>query len=360
MYLREPPSKRQRIGPGWDDPLDDDWGGPSRKEGWARPEEPGWGPRPEEAEWNRRRGRGMRRRGFRGYGPERGYLRGPDRDLFSGPGPDRGLERGPPRGGDMGPDRDWGRRPRDMGRRPRDLDVRGRGGPRPGRGGPRPGPRQERPPQKPFIENKQLLNGNYRGALQEHLQRETGRPVNIIFNTDRIPHGKQEESIYTSRCVVKGIHGEGYGATRKEAVQLAALDIIVKMELATEQEIEEVKSGFTGEKAQGIGGKEEVKDIKDLPPLVENPSYLNGNYRGALQEYFQKAKIRAQLTYHTRDEMSGDAKVFITTCKASGGKFEDGVGHASTKKAAVHFASLDFMLKIGLLTMEEHLEKHPG
>jgi len=294
----------------------------------------------------------MRGRGFRGYGPERGYLRGSDGDLFSGPGSDRGLRRGLLRGGDMGPDRDWGRRPRDMGRRSRDLDVRGRGGPR-------PGPRQERPPQKPFVENKQLLNRNYRGALQEHLQWETGRPVNIIFNTDRIPHKKQEESMYTSRCVVKGIHGEGYGATRKEAVQLAALDVILKMELATRQEIEEVNSGFTGEKAEGNGGKEEAKEIKDLPPLVENPSYLCGNYRGALQEYFQKAKIRAQLTYHTRDEMSGDAKVFITTCKASGGKFEDGVGHASTKKAAVHFASLDFMLKIGLLTMEEHLEKHP-
>jgi len=183
--------------------------------------------------------------------------------------------------------------------------------------------------------------------------------VNIIFNTDKIPHGKQEESIYTSRCVVKGIQGEGYGATRKEAVQLAALDVILKMELATEQEIEEAKSAATSDKAEGGSGKEESRDIKDLPPLVENQSYLNGNYRGALQEYFQKAKIRAQLTYHTRDEMSGDAKVFITTCKASGGKFEDGVGHASTKKAAVHFASLDFMLKIGLLTMEQHLEKHP-
>jgi len=181
--------------------------------------------------------------------------------------------------------------------------------------------------------------------------------VNIIFNTAKMDHG-EKDSIYTSRCIVNGIHGEGYGASRKEAVQLAALDIILKMELATEKEIEEAKHADVDDKDDG-SGKEDAPSLKDLPPLIDNRSYLNGNYRGALQEYFQKAKIRAQLTFHTRDEMSGDAKVFITTCKASTGKFEDGVGHASTKKAAVHFSSLDFMLKIGLLTMEEHLDKHP-
>lgn len=295
------------------------------------------------------------------------------RGFRGGYGPDRGPERGPERSSD----RDWGMR-RDNGMRPRDIAMRPRGigmGPRdtfrrPGdrgwgpedrngrRPGPGPRPLPERPPPKPFKENKQLLNGNYRGALQEHLQQQVGRPVNIIFNSSKMEHGEQD-SIHTSRCVVKGIHGEGYGASRKEAIQLAALDVILKMELATEQEIQEAKNGPINDEAGGGSGKEEAPDLKDLPPLIENPSYLNGNYRGALQEYFQKAKIRAQLTYHTRDEMSGDANVFITTCKASSGKFEDGIGHASTKKAAVHFASLDFMLKIGLLTMEEHLEKHP-
>jgi len=327
MYLREPPSKRQRIEAGWDHPGEDEWGRPMRKEGWARPEQPGWGRRPEEADWNRRPGRGPRMENFRGgYGPER-------------------------RGFGMRPRESW--RPRDIGTFPRGVP---RERPRPREIDARPD-RPQRPPQKPFKENRQLLNGNYRGALQEHLQREEGRPVNIIFNTSKMDHGG-EDQIFTSRCVVRGVPGEGYGASRKEAVQLAALDVILKMELATEKEIQEAKNAPIDDRNDG-SGKEEPPDLKDLPPIINNQSYLNGNYRGALQEYFQKAKIRAQLTFHTRDEMSGDAKVFITTCKASSGKFEDGVGHASTKKAAVHFSSLDFMLKIGLLTMEEHLEKHP-
>merc|ERR1719193_1296560 len=81
-----------------------------------------------------------------------------------------------PRGIGMSP-RDTFRRPGDRGWGPEDRNGR--------RPGPGPRPLPERPPPKPFKENKQLLNGNYRGALQEHLQREVGRPVNIIFNTSK-------------------------------------------------------------------------------------------------------------------------------------------------------------------------------
>jgi len=170
----------------------------------------------------------------------------------------------------------------------------------------------------------------------------------------------EQEACYISHCQIGGVYGEGYGANRKESVQQAALDIIHRMDLATEEDIKELKDKKVEVVKEESGGVEEVpKDIKDLPPMTENKQYLRGNYRGALQEFLSKAKIVTKLNFSTRDEDAGDARIFITTCKAERGNYEDGVGHASTKKAAIHFASLDFMLKMGLLTMEEHLAKHP-
>jgi len=93
--------------------------------------------------------------------------------------------------------------------------------------------------------------------------------------------------------------------------------------------------------------------------VLENQCYLNGNYRGALLEHFQQSFIMAKLSYATQEDLSEGARVFISTCRADGGKYEEGIGYATSKKAAIHYASLDFMLKMKLLTMEEHLERHP-
>jgi len=214
-------------------------------------------------------------------------------------------------------------------------------------------PRAPGPP-KPFKENRQFLNCNYRGALQEHLQREEGRQVNMIFTTDKMEYGEQD-TLYISRCTQRGIHGEGYGSTRKEAVQQAAIDIIQKMGLATEEDVER-----NNRKSAEIIEQVQRNKKVDKPRILEFKSYQSGNFRGALLEYFQKVGIPARPSYATSEDTVDDGtKIFITTC-AAGDKYESGIGHASTKKAAIHFASLDFLLKMGLLTMEEHLEKHPS
>jgi len=218
-------------------------------------------------------------------------------------------------------------------------------------------PRASAPPQ-PFRENKQFLKRNFRGALQEHLQREEGRAVNLIFNTDKMEYGDQN-SLFISRCRWRGTDGEGYGSSRKEAVQQAALDIIKKMGLATEEDVKEYtkETPETDKKPR----KKERVPLKDLPKVTENKCYNNGNFKGTLLEYFQKAGIVSRPSYTTREEMTEDnTKLYIATCIDKEGNFEDGLGHASSKKAAIHFASLDFMLKMGLLTMEEHLEKFPN
>jgi len=214
-------------------------------------------------------------------------------------------------------------------------------------------------PIKPFTENRQFLRRNFRGALQEHLQRQEGRCVNLIFNADKMEYG-DKDTLYISRCKWRTIDGEGYGSTRKEAIQQAALDIIQKLGLATDEDVEKYTKEIVATDKERPKKKEPVA-IKDLPKVTENKSYNNGNYRGTLLEYFQKAGIVSRPTYTTREEVTEDnTKVFIATCISKEGNFEDGLGHASSKKAAIHFASLDFMLKMGLLTMEEHLEKHPN
>jgi len=213
-------------------------------------------------------------------------------------------------------------------------------------------------PPKPFKENRQFLNCNYRGALQEHLQRVEGRAVNMIFTTDKMEYGEQD-TLYISRCTEQGIEGEGYGATRKDAVQQAALDIIKQMGLATEEDIEINKKRKSTADEKLKRSKPTMK--KGHPRIIEFKSYKSGNFRGALLEYFQKVGIAARPVYITREDMVTDGtKVFISTCSAEEEKFEEGIGHASTKKAAIHFASLDFILKMGLLTMEDHLARHPN
>jgi len=218
-------------------------------------------------------------------------------------------------------------------------------------------PRVQGPP-KPFRENKQFIIRNFRGALQEHLQREEGRCVNLIFNTDKMEYGEQN-TLYISRCQWRTTNGEGYGTSRKEAIQQAALDIIQKLGLATEEDVKKYSKEIVPADKEKPKKKDPVP-IKDLPKVTGNKSYLNGNYRGALLEYLQKAGIVARPIYTMREEETEDkTKVFIATCIAKEGNFEDGLGHASAKKAAIQFASLDFMLKMGLLTMEEHLAVHP-
>jgi len=214
-------------------------------------------------------------------------------------------------------------------------------------------------PLRAFTENKQFLQRNFRGALQEHLQRVEGRSINIIFNTNKMEYG-EKDTLFISHGKWGSTEGEGYGSTRKEAVQQAALDIIQKMGLATEEDVEKyTKQSIATDKAKSK--KKGPVPLKDLPKVTENMSYNNGNFRGALLEYLQKAGIASTPIYTTREETTEDnTKVFITTCKDKEGKFEDGLGHASAKKPSIHFASLDFMLKMGLLTLDEHLEKFPN
>jgi len=105
--------------------------------------------------------------------------------------------------------------------------------------------------------------------------------------------------------------------------------------------------------------------------MTENTAYRSGNYRGALQEHLDRAGKCTNLTFGTSEESkdtSDNSHVFVSVCKVQ--KLDDrevpegmdigkeGTGHASTKKQALQFAALDLILKMGLVSAEEHQKIH--
>jgi len=106
------------------------------------------------------------------------------------------------------------------------------------------------------------------------------------------------------------------------------------------------------------------KKKKEMKPLLENKQYINGNFRGALQEYLVKTHPGVTVEFktdvlHSKSRMT----VYVTKCKAVGGESKQfkglvGTGHAAVKKSAIHFSALDFMLKLNLLTEAQHFQVH--
>eukprot|EP00495_Collosphaeridae_sp_1-RS-2012_P005514 TRINITY_DN4939_c0_g1_i1.p1 TRINITY_DN4939_c0_g1~~TRINITY_DN4939_c0_g1_i1.p1 ORF type:complete len:112 (-),score=22.13 TRINITY_DN4939_c0_g1_i1:144-479(-) len=98
--------------------------------------------------------------------------------------------------------------------------------------------------------------------------------------------------------------------------------------------------------------------------MIENKQYLLGNFRGALQEYLNKKYPDVKLEFETEvQEPSTKPPVFIATCKAVGAEIDKlkelvGTGHAASKKAAVHFSALEYMLKLNLLSAKQHFKIH--
>lgn len=119
------------------------------------------------------------------------------------------------------------------------------------------------------------------------------------------------------------------------------------------------------QKAGDAGPKPKRKKKSKTGQMIENKQYLLGNFRGALQEYLSKKYPGVKLEFETEvQEPSTKPPVFIATCKAVGAAEIDklkelvGTGHAASKKAAVHFSALEYMLKLNLLSAKQHFKIH--
>merc|ERR1711920_705450 len=89
--------------------------------------------------------------------------------------------------------------------------------------------------------------------------------------------------------------------------------------------------------------------------MTKIDDYLNGNYRGALQVYFQQRDFSIRTTYET-DKDPDDDNLFLTIARTVG--YDDdtveGTGRAANKKASTKAAALDLILNLGLVSKEEH------
>merc|ERR1719350_2607726 len=98
---------------------------------------------------------------------------------------------------------------------------------------------------------------------------------------------------------------------------------------------------------------------KELKKIAEMVAYQKANFRGALQEYFQKSPHNAKITFETKPkdpQGSPHQRVFISKCTIDiNGAVTEGIGHAPSKKPSVQFAALDVMFKLNLLTKEEYM-----
>lgn len=178
----------------------------------------------------------------------------------------------------------------------------------------------------------QYSRDNFRGALQEYFQK--CRPnFKLCFETAK----EEKENIYVSTCNVDEAIGVGRARVKKHATQLAAIDVIVKMGLVSDEESERLR----------VQQNDLEMGTKEVAPITDNEQYNRDNFRGALQEWFQKLGQEVTLLFETNPRLP---KSFVSTCSVDG---IVGTGEAGSKKKAIQLAAFDLICKLGLLTKEE-------
>merc|ERR1719334_2742555 len=91
--------------------------------------------------------------------------------------------------------------------------------------------------------------------------------------------------------------------------------------------------------------------------MLENRQYLQGNFRGALEEYLISSNSDETLSFESKETLAEDEPVWVTTCSLSKGTHK-GSGYAQAKKTSIHLACLHLILNMGIVTKEQHLENH--
>merc|ERR1711879_217881 len=94
--------------------------------------------------------------------------------------------------------------------------------------------------------------------------------------------------------------------------------------------------------------------------FFENMQYKSGNFRGALQEYYegQGTLIFDEVEVREKD----NERVFLSKCRIEDNESiagNEGSGYGKRKKQAMQFSALDLILKLKLVTQEQHREMHP-
>jgi len=215
----------------------------------------------------------------------------------------------------------------------------------------------------PIHESIQYKAENYKGALLEHFQKQ-GDESKLSFDTQPKPgNDPKNQPGFICFCKAGVVSATGEAKSKKQALQLAAFAAIQKMKLISPIEQIPLKADAKEKVAPKLPLSPKRKETK---PIIENKQYLNGNFRGALQEYLARNNPGVALEFKTElKEPNSSPGVFIAMCRVIGGDNEQlksmvGTGHAASKKSAVHFSALEFILKLNLLTPQQHFKIHYG
>lgn len=210
---------------------------------------------------------------------------------------------------------------------------------------------------KNLIESShQYQSNNYRGALQEYFQKKKGG-IMPVFSAIEKSEPRALKKIFEATCKAGDETGTGEAGTKKHAYQLAALDVIQKLMLIPVEH--HGPTTLDPYKKLTVKPPQQIKK-KDIP-MVENKQYVMGNYRGALQEYFVKNHPGVKLGFEMGSSLQEGSLTsrFIATCKVNGSTDEkftkiEAIGSAISKKSAIQQSALQFLLKLELISADNH------
>jgi len=117
----------------------------------------------------------------------------------------------------------------------------------------------------------------------------------------------------------------------------------------------------TKKRKKGVwsGSWPKKKKKSSIKEMAEMDTYLSGNYRGALQEYFNQRNANILTTYKSEKDPDND-DLFLTIGCTVGYKDDsiEGCGRGANKKASIKAAALDLILNLGLVSKERHMNLH--
>lgn len=220
---------------------------------------------------------------------------------------------------------------------------------------------------EPIMKTQSYLKGNCRGALADYFGSRGLFHVKLEVDT------VNEEGQFNSTVAAVGSSlevGQGHAFTKKLSVQYAALDLIHKMKLTEES--------FS---TMFMRGKV-LKVSKWYKPIYRTMDYLKGNFVEVLEKYYKAHGGGLKLEYWSEEQSisktskevketeeksrshkflpDSQAKEIETTCSVIGegvtGCFV-GIGYGLTEKESKENAALDMILKLGLVTEEQHMKQ---
>jgi len=213
--------------------------------------------------------------------------------------------------------------------------------------------------QNPCHEMPQFKNGDFHNLLWMYFdEKDAGKNQYPDYNTINDPELKLPGvTSFLTTCKLAGLIGKGRGKTKKKSKQQSCLAIIQKLGLVPMEKFVDTLA-FTIKKS----GNAQTKSKKPAKLIIEYASYLQGNFKGTLEAYLRKnnPENRIILKFElVKNDKEPGVLDFITSCSTVKGD-HIGIGCHKIKKKSIQLACLECMLKMKLLTKEEHLQKHPA